>query len=359
MSGVISSGGFPVMAQLLAGLRQTRHNFDTLTQQASSGLIASTYAGLGSTAPVALALSPRIDNLRVTQSNIDAAGGPAQVTQTAMKQIQSIAANLLAQMPNLNGLNPSNVDTIAANARSDLAQVAGLLDSQYGGVYVFAGEDSTNPPVPDPDQIATSGFFTQISAVVVNLAGLGAAAAAANTLTIASSTTVGTSPFSAYMSQPIANLSLPSVSTGEGQSQTLGLLASANVGLASTGTSTTGSYMRDLMRALATIGSLTSGQLSDPNFAVLVSDTQTSVTGAITAMSTDVGILGEKQSSLIARSTTLSDTMIALASQLSTARDVDMAPTLSNLTLTQTQLQASYQLISASNSMSLVKFLPS
>ena len=34
-----------------------------------------------------------------------------------MKQIQSIAANLFAQMPNLNGLDPSEVDTVAANAR--------------------------------------------------------------------------------------------------------------------------------------------------------------------------------------------------------------------------------------------------
>ena len=116
--------------------------------------------------------------------------------------------------------------------------------------------------------------------------------------------------------------------------------------------------MRDLMRALGTIGSLSSGQVNDSGFAALVADTQTSVTGAITAMSTDVGILGEQQASLTATKTTLSDTATALTGQLTSAQNVDMATTLSNLTLTQTQLQASYQLISASNAMSLVKFLP-
>jgi hypothetical protein len=35
-----------------------------------------------------------------------------------------------------------------------------------------------------------------------------------------------------------------------------------------------------------------------------------------------------------------------------------MAATLSNLTLTQTQLQESYQLIAAAGGMSLAKFLP-
>jgi flagellar hook-associated protein 3 FlgL len=54
----------------------------------------------------------------------------------------------------------------------------------------------------------------------------------------------------------------------------------------------------------------------------------------------------------------LSDTSTALTGQLSTAQDVDMAATLSNLTLTQTQLQESYQLIAAASGMSLAKFLP-
>jgi flagellar hook-associated protein 3 FlgL len=359
MSGTISSGGYPALGQLVSGLDQINKSFDTLTAQASSGLISNTYAGLGGTAPVALSLAPQIDNLTVSQSNISAASGPAQVTQTAMTQIQSIASNLLSEMPDLDGLNPTEVDTVAASARSDLATVADLLDSQYDGVYVFAGQDSSNPPVPNPDQITSSGFFTQIAAAVANLTTAGAPATAAATLAIASSTTAGTSPFSAtYLAQPTAELTPPLVSTEAGQSQPLGLLANTNIGPVSTGTSTTGSYMLDLMRALATVGNLTSGQVNDPSFAPMVADTQTSVTGLISSMSNDVGILGEQQASLTALSTTLSDTSTALTGQLSTAQDVDMAATLSNLTLTQTQLQESYQLIAAASGMSLAKFLP-
>jgi flagellar hook-associated protein 3 FlgL len=357
MSG-ITGFGFPSLTLVLAGMNQTRKQFDKLTEQSANGLIADTFAGLGGKAPVVLALSPQVDNLQVTQDNIDAASGPAALTQVAMKQIQSIASNLFAQMPNLTGLNGTGIDVIAANARSDLVQVAALLDSHFGGVYVFAGEDSSNPPVPDPNQIISSGFFTQISTAVGNLSANGTAATVAATLTIAGSNAAGDTPFSTYMSQPVGGISAPSVSTGEGQSQKIGLFASANQSSVSTGTSTTGSYMRDLMRALATVGSLTSSQQNDPNFASLVADTQTSITGAITAMSTDVGILGNQQSSLASRKTTLSDTSAALTIQLSLSRDVDMALTLSNLTLTQTRLQASFQLITTANSMSLVKFLP-
>jgi len=358
MSGAVSGIGFPLLGKLTAGLARVKRNFDTLTDQAASGLIANTYAGLNGTAPIALALAPRIDNLTIAQNNIAAAGGPAQVTQTAMTRIGTIAANLLAEMPNLNSLGASGIDTIAANARSVLAQMGDLLNTQYGGVYVFAGQDSTNPPVPNPDQITTSGFFLQISAAVGGLAANGAAATVSATLAIASSNTAGTSPFSTYMSQPANALALPSVSTGDGQSQTIGLLASGNTSAVSTGPSTTGSYMRDLMRALATVGSLSSSQVNDPNFASVVADTQASVTGAITAMSTDVGILGEQQSNLTNLSTTLSDMQTVLTGQLSNAQEVDMALTLSNLSLTQTQLQESYQLIGAVSGMSLAKFLP-
>jgi flagellar hook-associated protein 3 FlgL len=361
MSGSISgAGGYAAMTQIVAGMTHTKQRFDTLTEQASSGLISNTYAGLGGTAAAALTLAPQISTLQVAQSNIDAASGPAQVTQTAMTQIQAIAANLLAEMPTLSGLDTSAVDTVAANARGALTQVADLLDSKYGDVYVFAGQDSSNAPVPNPDQIvSSSGYYSQISGAVANLSVAGAAGTASATLAIGQSNSLGTSPFSTYMSQTSGNLSPPSVSTGDGQSQTLGLLASSNSpGVTSTGTSTTNSYMRDLMRALATVGSMTSSQASDPNFAGLVADTTTSVTNAITAMSTDVGILGEQQSNLTALQTNLGDTSTVLSGQLSNAQNVDMAATLSNLTLTQTQLQASYQLITTSSAMSLVKFLP-
>jgi flagellar hook-associated protein 3 FlgL len=355
MSSSISGFGFPELGQLVAGMTRVRQNFDTLTQQASSGMTSNTFAGLKDSVAVALTLSPQIDNLTSAQSNIAAASGPAQVTQTAMTQISTIAANLLADMPKLQGIDVSQIDSVAASARNDLTQVGELLDSQYNGVYVFAGQDSANPPVPNPDQLTTSGFYTQILAAVTSLSGNGAAATVAATLASANSTP----PFSAtYLTQPAAGLTPPLVAIGEGQSQPLGLLAGSNIGPISTGTSTTGSYMLDLLRALATVGSMSSTQATDPNFAALVSDTQTSVTGVITAMNTDVGILGEQQSSLTSLSVTLSDTQTVLTGQLSTAQNVDMASTLSNLSLTQTQLQASYQLISTASGLSLTKFLP-
>ena len=103
--------------------------------------------------------------------------------------------------------------------------------------------------------------------------------------------------------------------------------------------------MRDVLRALATIGSLSSSQASAPGFTDLVQNTRISLTGAVTAMAQDTGVLGNVQSSLTATQTQLSDTQTALTGQVSSAEDVDMAATMSQLSLVQTQMQASYQLI--------------
>ena len=132
--------------------------------------------------------------MQTWQNNVDAATGRMSVAQSALTQIQSIAANFYAQLNNVQGVNTSAVDTIAASARDALRQVAGLLDTQDGGVYVFAGQDTGNPPVPDPDQITDTtanptGFFATISSAVSQLGQPGHDAATVAQATLAAAGT--------------------------------------------------------------------------------------------------------------------------------------------------------------------------
>jgi flagellar hook-associated protein 3 FlgL len=324
----------------------------------SSGLVSQTYAGLGSQAGLALDLNPQLSALQTYQNNIGQATGSMGLTQTAMTQIQQIAATFAGDIPNLSSIDSSEVDSVAAQAKAALQQVADLLNTQDAGNYVFAGQDTGNAPVPSGDAILSSGFYTQINAAVSALSANGASATAAATLATASSNAAGTSPFSAYLSQPVASISAAVVQTGQGGTVQTGLLASANSVAVSGGTSTTGSYMRDLMRSLATLGSLSSSQVNDPGFGALVQDTGTSLNGVVNSMAVDVGVLGNTQASLTATQSQLSDTATALTGQLSSIQNVDMAATLSQLTAVQTQLQASYRLITGENSLSLLNFLP-
>jgi flagellar hook-associated protein 3 FlgL len=160
---------------------------------------------------------------------------------------------------------------------------------------------------------------------------------------------------------PASTLQPPTIQIGQGQTASVGLLASSNsASITSTGVpaTSTGSYMRDLMLSLATIGSLSSSQVGDAGYTTLVQSTNTTLTGAISAMAEDVGVLGNTQSNLTASQTTMADTATALTTQVGNVQDVDVAAAMSNLSLVQTQLQASYQVIAAMSGLSLVKFLP-
>ncbi len=358
MSNTIGSG-YGILPTLIANSMSVHQQLDTITEQVSTGLVSQSYAGLGGQAGMALSLSPQLSALQTYKANIDQATGSMQVTQAAMTQVQQIAATFASVIPNLNGIDASEVDSVAAQANAALQQVADVLNTQDAGNYVFAGQDSGNPPVPSANAILSSGFYTQINAAVSALSVNGASATAAATLGIAGSNAAGTSPFSIYLSQPVSSISAPVVQTGDGTTVQTGLLASGNSFAVSSGTSTTQSYMRDLMRALATLGSLSSSQIGDAGFAGLVQDTGSSLNGVVSAMAVDVGIFGTTQANLATTQTQLSNTATALSGQLSAIQEVDMAATLSKLTATQTQLQASYRLITGENSLSLVNFMPS
>jgi flagellar hook-associated protein 3 FlgL len=363
MSGSVTAAGgetgYGLLGIIVADSQNTKKRLDTLTEQAADGLVADTYGGLGAAASVALSLSPQIAGSTAIQSAISASTSQMQLAQTALGEISSIASAFYADTDELNGLNPSDIDLIASQAQQALQAVAGLLDSQDGGNYVFAGQDSSNPPIPNPEAIWSSGFATQIQTAVAGLAGSGSAAVIASTLASASSNAAGTSPFSTALSQPAAavNALQTSVQVGPGQSVTTGILASTNAGVTSLGTSTTGSYTRDILRALATLGSLSSSQATTTGFSSVVADVRGSLGNAITALNEDAGVMGNTQAQLTATQTELSQTSIALNAQVSNVETVDMASTLSALTSAQTQLQASYQLIAGLQSLSLTNYL--
>jgi flagellar hook-associated protein 3 FlgL len=350
MTGTIGAiGDYGALSALIGDSAATKARLDQLQEQAATGYVADTLGGLGAAgARQVLDLRPQIARQTQFQANIDAVQGRLGATQTALQGISSIASQFFSQIPNLSGATPSEVDSIAASAKQALAQVASLLDTEVGGVYVFAGQSPGTAPVPNPDQIASSAFATSIQAAVAGLGTNGAAATAAATLAAAS----GTSPF-----DPNLSSAPPSVQVGDSEYAQTGLLANANALATSSGPSTTGSYMRDVLRSLATLASLSSSQASTAGFPALVQDTQQSLGGAISAMGVEAGALGDVQGGLATQRSEIGDTHDALQSQLASATDVDMAATLSNLTQVQAQLQASYRLIAGTQQMSLADYL--
>ena len=175
-------------------------------------------------------------------------------------------------------------------------QVAGLLDTKDGGVYVFAGQDTANPPVPDPDAILHPASIPRSAARSARFPANGAAATTAATLAIASSNAAGTSPFSAYLSQPAA-LS----AALDGRDRRRHARCRPACWQAPTPTSlSTGHIDHRLLHARPDARAGDAGLAvqragDDPGFAALVQDTATSLNGAVTRAGGDAGVMGDRQ----------------------------------------------------------------
>jgi flagellar hook-associated protein 3 FlgL len=347
------TGDYSTLGVLISDNTNVKAQLNKLTDQIASGHVADSYGGLGAASQTSLDLRPQLNTLTNEQAVIGSVTGQLSVTQNALNQLYSIASNFAAQTDSLNGLDPAAVDSVAASAKSALQQVAAVLDTTDGGNYVFAGTDPTNPPVPNPDQILSSGLYTQINAAVSGLSGTtdNSAGIISSTLATAGSNAAGTTPFSGTIG------AAQTLQLSNGQLVQIGLVANANTLAISTGSSTTGSYVRDLLRGLSTLASLSSAQVNDPGFTAVVADTRTSLQGAVTALSTETGALGTIQAGLTATATADGQTTTALQGQLSSVEDVDMATALTQLSAVQTQLQASYQLVAAARNLSLVQYL--
>lgn len=310
---------YSYMTRLLSNSSTVRDQLDQAQEQVATGLISDSYSGLGTQARAALSLAPAIAHQATYSQNIDVAQGRLEITQGAMTSISDIAAKFYAAVNTYNPSDPTSVQTLAANAKSAIQQIGDFLNSKSGDVYLFAGKDTGHPPVPDTDpDVMSAGLLSGPSGPPF-------------------SSTIGTSPLT--------------IQAGPGQTVQVGLIANANTLV--TSASPTGSYMRDTLTALAKIAAL--GTSTTP--AADVAGARTTLSNSISAMASETGSLGNIQSNLTTRQTQLASLTISLKKQLSSAEDADAAEAISRAALLKTQLQASYQIIADSRSLSLASYL--
>jgi flagellar hook-associated protein 3 FlgL len=355
MSGIAGATDVGTLNSAIYNMDQTQKTIDALTAETSSGYVASDYAGLGSGAGSALDLTSQLALNATQQSNADAAGTVQSVAQTALGQIQSLVAGMASQLLSTAVTSSTEgLSSLASTAQNDLAQVASLLDTKSGDVYVFAGQDSANPPVPDPSGITQSAFYAAIESAVAGLDANGAAATQAQILTIASPG--GTSPFSATLE---ASNQPATVDLGDGQSVQVGMLADQNSDAVSagTGSTSTGSYMRDILMAFSTVGALGNSSAGDSQVQSLLTSMQGVLSNADSAINTDIAGLGARQDTITSAKSELGDVATSLTTQLGNIENADQTTVATSLSTAETQLQASYAVIAALGKLTLSTFL--
>lgn len=347
------------IGRLDAGAAMLRARIEVLTRQVSDGRKGPGYGDIAPEARRAVDLRADMARREAWQGTVSRALARTEVAQKALGRLSDIATQFYQEAIRLDGTSGARISAVAAQARAALGEVAGLLNERHAGEFIFGGSDSANPPIPDPGGIATGGMAAGIAAAVAGLAPGNAAAVAAATLALAQSDAAGTTPFSAFLSDPAQGLTEPrrSVPADAGERVAYGLFANRNAAATSEG-ATTGAWARDILRGLATLAALDPAQAAlGPDFNALVATVRDGLRSAVDAIGEERGALGATERRLEATARRHAEVSVALAGQLAGIEEVDMAETISRLQGTQARLEASYRAISLASSLTLTRFL--
>jgi len=395
---------------------QLRDRITVLGEQISTGRQGRTYAAIGTDAPKAMDLRAEIGRRETYQTTVNQTLSKIRVSQDVLDRIGAIAQKFTASSTKLLGAaRPEEIQTQAAQAQAAMTEVATLLNEQVNGEYLFGGSDSHNPPIPNPQAIATSGMGLAIKTQVASLNGSNVTSVTNATKTLAQSNAAGTTPFSDFLSATTWAGSTPYavgdlvVSNGNiyratqaGTSNTTGgptgngagiidsgvtwdyvqpgtvagatearvnilgndndrvaygIHANRNAAIVSTG-ETTGSWARDLLRGLASIAGLTpeKAQLGN-DYTTFIATIRNGLESSVDALALERGSLGLIEARLESMASLQGSIGTSLKLQLSNLEEVDMAKTITSFQTTQTQLEASYRAIAMAQQLSLTRFL--
>lgn len=295
----------------LAQIMQANKNLDTAQNQVSSGKISETYAGIGDK-------TQALEAARSAQNRATSYQSATQLalTQTDLQDTQLTALSGLAdQLRQAIATAAGNGDgtNLMSTAQGIFQQAASILNATDStGNYIYGGQKSNTPP------------FTATS--LANLA---------------------SGPVSSFFQNGNEK---KSVVVGDGQTQTIGVLAS------DVGTQLM-TALQNLYNADTPSGSL-NGQLTDAQSSNLSNNVLPQAIQASTDLNNATAANGDAYKNLQADATSQTAMSNLYQGFVSNIQDVDMATAITNMNQSQTALQAALEVSARLGQLSLLNYMP-
>ncbi len=352
-----------ISTRLAAETARLRTQMETLTRQTASGQRSSRLGDLSPDVPRAVSLRGHVGRIEAYDRVLTQSLGRTDIMQGSLSRLTEIAREFRGTvLPRLYGRDAVALDSVKAQARAALTEVAHLLNARHAGEYLFSGSDIGNPPIPDPEGLASGQMAQDVAAAVATLDPAGAVAVLNATRTAAQSNAAGVSPFSDFLR---AEAALPAADregrraapVADNQLIGYGIFADRNAVSASTG-ETTGSWARDLMRNLMSVAALEPAQMDElPAYHDLLGGLRDGFAAAEVSLAEEAGGLGQVAARLEDTQRRQRAVTDLLRAQLADIEEVDLASTLERLQATRTALEASYRAIGSLSELTLARFL--
>ncbi|MBR1220948.1 flagellin [Bradyrhizobium sp. U87765 SZCCT0131] len=294
---------FPLSEQMINSALRTQSVMATDQLEEASGVSAQDYGDLGATSKQVINLQISVSRSEAYSTAAAAADSRTQVMYSAVTSISNLLTQFRSTLTAASNTANTNSTTVTQTAQQLMSEMGSLLNTQYGGEYLFGGSNTTTPPVN-----VSSSAYPPVSA---------------------------STPSTSYYQ---GNDEAASVRVSETQTVTYGVTADNTA-------------FEQGLRALNLVAN--NSPLSTANLTAALNLT----VSAVSATSAVQAQLGLSSSSMQTASATQSDYQTYARSLSDNLTGVDVAAVTAQLSSYQAQLEASYSAIAKIQGLSLSSYL--
>jgi flagellar hook-associated protein 3 FlgL len=295
---------FALSNSMIDAALRTQAEIATRQIQTASGKVSNDYGGLGASSKQVIDLQVSVSRSSNYEQAASSADDRVEVMYSATGSIADLLSNFKSQLVAASSAATTDTASLTSSAQGYMDDLASLLNSQYGGRYLFAGSQTETAPVD---------------------------------MTAYSNTTSTTTADTSYY-------------TGDDQ------IASAKVSDSQTidyGVTANNSAFEQAMRALSMVVNASSSPVDSTTIASALDLTNSALDGVIGVQSQ----LSLKASQLESAVSNQQDYQSYASTLSSSLTDVDVAAVTAQISTYQTQLEASYSALSKILSLKLSDYL--
>jgi flagellar hook-associated protein 3 FlgL len=353
MSGRISTVAPHLQQEYL--IQAMNSQLNTLTAEASSGLKANPAGSMGNDAALLYSLQMQADQQNVLQTTATNADNRLQAAQTALTSIASALQTIAGAASTASG---QTATITAGQATTTMQQVLDLLNTQYNGDALFAGDATANPPMQSAT--ASGGPLAAVNSVLnaAVAANGGQPLASANVQNLLTGPNGLSSIFNNTNSNPALNYnSAFYTAPDDGKPTQIPIGLNQTVSYNVKGNQPAFTNLMQGLSMLTLLGA-PSTQLDNTAKSTIQAQAASLITQAQSQLTAQQGQLGTVQAQLSQVATAQQTAAANTTKQISTLETADTATVATQLSALQSQLEASYQVTADLSQLTLSHYLP-
>ena len=340
-----------VMSNLLKDtIHRTQRDLTESQVEYSTGRHADVGLALGAVTGRDLTMRAQLTELQSLTSGNELAGTRLELAQSTLSAIRDAADTFLQTLTGARGASDGQA-TAKAAAEAALATLTGLLNTTFGGNYLFGGIASDQKPIADYPGSPAGAAKASVDAAFFAAFGMQQSSPGVSGIPASSMQSFLDNQFAAMFEPPQwqADWSQASDTTrmtriDTGQRVDSGLSANA-------------APYRTLVQAFTMVLDLGEGQLNAMAFQTVVDQAMTLAGNGILGIGNEQARLGISQNQITAASDRIALRLKALTGDSQTVEGVDPYEAATRTNTLQTQLEASYTLTGRISKLSILNYI--